>query len=226
MSHLVDIFLQPGKVFVDLKEKPTFWLPLLLISLTAGVMVLMYYMKVDGEWLINDMLLARGADMSAAEMEQMRQAMPGARAMGYFGAPSAVVATVIGFLLYALYFMLAGKVAGAATSFRHGLSLICWASMPMLLGLIVALVGVAMMEPQTGLPSLMLTNLDPLLIQLPVDSPWNTLAEGFSLLNLWTWFLLALGWRIWTRSGWLQAAIVALLPSVVIYGVMVLFALL
>ncbi len=226
MTHLVDIFLQPSKVFVDLKEKPTFWLPLLLVALASGVMVLMYHMKVDAEWFTTNMLLAGGNDLSTAEMEQMRSSMPGARAMGYIGAPTAVVVTVIFSMLYALYFMLAGKIAGVATSFRHGLSLTCWASMPLLLGMAVAIIGVLMMEPQTAFESLMLLNVDPLLVQLPVDSPWSTLAKSFSLLSIWTWFLLALGWRIWTRSGWLQAAIVAILPSAVLYGVMAMFALL
>src|SRR5690606_31447579 len=100
MSHLVDIFLQPSKVFVDLKEKPTFWLPLLLVSLASGVMVLMYYSSVDPEWFANHMLLGSGKELSAAEMEQVRASMPGARAMGYIGAPSAVIVTVVVSLLY------------------------------------------------------------------------------------------------------------------------------
>lgn len=226
MTHLVDIFLQPSKVFADLKEKPTFWLPLLLVALASGVMVLMYYMTVDADWLINDTLLASGKDLSATEIEQMRKAMPGARTMGYIGAPSAVIVTVVMSMLYALYFMLAGKIAGATVSFRHGLSLTCWANMPALLGVAVAIIGVLMMEPHTRFESLMLANLDPLLVQLPADNRWSALAKGFSLLSIWTWFLLALGWRIWTRSGWLQAAIVAILPAVVVYGAMAMFALL
>lgn len=32
MSHLIDIFLQPGKAFAQLREKPTFLLPLLLLG--------------------------------------------------------------------------------------------------------------------------------------------------------------------------------------------------
>ena len=226
MSHLVDIFLQPSKVFADLKEKPTFWLPLLLVALASGVMTLMYYMTVDPDWFVNDMVLASGADLGAAELEQMRKSMPGARTMGFIGAPTTAIIMVIISMLWALYFMLAGKIAGAAISFRHGLSLTCWANMPGLLGVIVAIVGVLTMEPQTRFESLMLTNLDPLLVQLPADSRWSTLAKGFSLLTIWTWFLMALGWRTWTRSGWLQGVIVATLPVVVVYGAMAMFALL
>jgi hypothetical protein len=96
--------------------------------------------------------------------------------------------------------------------------------MPALLAVVVALAGVATMAPNTPLESLMLTNVDPLLVQLSPDSPWLGLARGFSLLYLWTWFLLALGWRTMTRAGWLQSVVVALIPAAVIYGVMALFA--
>ena len=41
MTHLVDIYLQPGKVFADLKAKPTFLVPLLLMALLSAAMVLL-----------------------------------------------------------------------------------------------------------------------------------------------------------------------------------------
>ena len=224
MTHLVDIYLQPGKVFADLKAKPTFLVPLLLMALLSAAMVLLYYGKVDPAWLTDRTLLAMGDDMGAAELEQGRTSLPEPQTMGYFGAASVLVATAVMAALYALYFMLAGKVTGAAISFRHGLSLTAWAGMPLLLGAIIGLVGVLTMTPQTPIESLMLANVDPLLVQLPLDHKWSGLAKGFSLLNLWTWFLVALGWRTWTRSSWLQAAIVAIVPAAVVYGVMALLA--
>lgn len=225
MSHLVDIFLQPTKVFEDLRERPRFWLPLLLLIAFSAALPLWYFMVVDPDWYMQHMLLSAGKEMSAAQVEQAKAVMPGVQAMGWIGAASGAVMIAIISCLYALYLMLAGKVTGGAVSFKRGMSLVCWSNMPAVLGVLVALVGVAMMEPNTAIESLMLTNVDPLLVQLPADSPWRGLARGFSLLNLWTWFLLALGWRVFTRAGWLQSAIVALLPSVIIYGGMALFAL-
>ena len=69
-----------------------------------------------------------------------------------------------------------------------------------------------------------LLNIDPLFVQLPLDHDWLMLARSFSLLNFWVWFLSALGWKTWFRTGWGQALVVALLPSIVIYGAMALFA--
>jgi hypothetical protein len=226
MSHLVDIFLQPAKVFEDLRERPTFALPLLLTIVLMAALPLWYFLVVDPSWYMQHMLLASGRDIGAADLEKAKAMMPGTHTMAYFGAASVVVVTVVMYCLYALYFMLAGKVTGGTTSFKRGLSLVSWSSVPALLGAIVTLVGIATMKPHTPLESLMLTNVDPLLVQLPPDSHWLSLARGFSLLNFWTWFLLALGWRTFNRgASWLQALIVALLPSVVIYGIMAAIAL-
>ncbi|MGN6112775.1 MAG: YIP1 family protein [Luteimonas sp.] len=226
MAHLVDIFLQPGKVFEDLRERPAFALPLTLLLVLSAALPLWYFMTVDSAWYVQHMMLASGREVSAADMQKMQAMMPGAQRMAWIGAASAVVVGLVVTCLYALYFMLAGKVTGGAMSFKRGMSLVSWSNMPALLGLVVALVGVATMEPRTALESLMLTNVDPLLVQLPPESPWLALARGFSLLNLWTWFLLALGWRTFNRgAGWLQAVIVAVLPGLVIYGGMAAFAL-
>jgi hypothetical protein len=225
MAHLIDIFLQPGKVFEDLRERPRFALPLLLLLVLSAALPLWYFLAVDSAWYVQHMMLAAGREVSAADLEKMKAIMPGTQRMAYFGAASATIVGVIVVCLYALYLMLAGKVTGAAMSFKRGMSLICWSNMPSLLGLVVALVGVATMQPHTAIESLMLTNIDPLLVQLPPESPWLGLARGFSLINFWTWFLLALGWRTFNRASWSQSAIVALLPSVVIYGAMAAFAL-
>ena len=224
MSHLVDIYLQPGKVFTDLKDRPTFWVPLLLLIVVSVVMILLYYSKVDGAWLVDQMVAASGDDMSAAEVEQMRSVMPGASTMGYLGAAGVVVMTAVMAAVYGLYFMLAAKVTGEAVSFRHGVSLFAWGSMPTLLGSVIVIVGILMMTPQTSMESLMLTNVDPLLVQLPLDHDYSRLAKSFSLLTFWVVGLMALGWKTWTRAGWLGSIVVAALPAVVIYGLMALFA--
>ena len=37
MSHLINIFLEPAKVFAELREKPTFWTPMLLLAVLTAV---------------------------------------------------------------------------------------------------------------------------------------------------------------------------------------------
>lgn len=218
MSQLLNIFLEPAKVFSELREKPSFWLPLLLSMASMAAVVLFYFMTVDSNWYLDHALLASGKEMSAAEIAQAKQVMPGTRVMGFFGAPSAALGIAIVSAITALYLMLAGKVTATAISFKQAFSLVCWANMPMLLGALIAFIGVLTMEPKTAIESLMLTNVDPLVMSLPVDHDWSKFAKGFNLLNFWVVYLMALGWRTWSKASWTQAVIVAALPSVVIYG--------
>ena len=225
MSHLINIFLEPGEVFAELKEKPTFWLPLLLTVVLTMVMTVAYFSRVDSDWFIDHSLSASGNEMSAKEIADAKKVMPSAKVQGYIGAPIAAIGISLFMSLIALYYMLAGKITGVAMSFRQGLSLTAWSGVPGLLGMIVALVGVLTMTPQTPLESLMLTNVDPLLVQLPIDHAWSSFVKSLNLLTLWTIFLAALGWRVWGKTSWVQAVTVAALPSILIYGGMALWAL-
>ncbi|MBY4597326.1 YIP1 family protein [bacterium BD-1] len=226
MSHLINIFLEPAKVFADLKEKPGFWLPLLLLAVLGVVSTTAYFLTVDPEWFSGHQVAQMQAqrDMSAAEVEQAKQFMPGARASAYFAGPMVVLFMGLVFAVMALYYLLAGKVTGNAVGFRRGLALVAWSSMPMVLGNLVVLGALFTSSNQVSFESLQLLNVDPLFVQLPLDHDWLMLARSFSLLNFWVWFLAALGWKTWFRTGWGQAVTVAVLPSVVIYGVMALFA--
>jgi hypothetical protein len=224
MSQLINIFVEPGKVFAELKEKPTFLVPALLVALFTAGSALLYFFKVDPDWFISNQLARMGGEMSAAELEQVKAFMPGARTSGLIAAPSTLVVMAIVYSLLALYYLLAGKVTGHAVSFRHGLSLAAWSSMPMVVGALVAIVAIFTSSPKSSFESMQLLNVDPLLVQLPFDHAWGNLARSFSLLNFWAWFLAALGWKVWFRTGWGQALFVVLLPSLVIYGGMAAFA--
>lgn len=225
MSHLIDIFVEPGKTFAELKEKPTFLLPLALMVILSAVMVLMYFHKVDGGWFSDHQLAMSGNQMSASEIAQAKQVMPSAPVMGYLGAIFGSIVIVLITMVMALYYMLAGKITGNSLSFKHGISLASWSSVPLLLAMIVAIVGIVMMKPQTGLESLMLTHVDPLLVQLPTESAWSGVAKNFDLLSLWAITLVAIGWRTWGKTSWAQAFIVAAIPTVLIVGSMAAYAL-
>ena len=226
MNQLIAIFLEPGRLFAELKDRPNFWVPLLLsIGLTV-VMTLMYFGKVDGDWFADYQLAASGKELSASEMAQAKKMMPSAHALGYIGAVVGALSIAVLTVVVALYYLLAARIVGASVSFRQGLSLTAWSGVPTLLGLIVAIIGIFGMGPETPLESLMLTQVDPLLVQLPLDHRWSSLAKQFSLLSLWSIYLAALGWRSWGRTGWAQALTVASIPYLLIYGGMAVFALL
>lgn len=224
MSQLVKIFIEPSQVYSELKNEPTFLKPLMIVMLPTAILTFCYFMKVDPTWYVDHTLMARADDMSPGDIARAKEMMPTARTMGIIGAPMAAIALTAITMVYALYFMLAGKLTGAPISFKHGMSLTCWSNMPVLLGALVGLAGVIFMTPQTSFESLMLTNLDPLIVELSTSSPWSSLATNFSLLNIWVTVLMAMGWRVWANSSWTQAAVVALIPFIVVYGAMAVWA--
>jgi len=225
MSHLINIFLEPGKVFAELKHKPTFLVPALLVAVPMALAALLYFLNVDADWWAHQQIQAMGADMSTAEIEQVSKIMPGARAMTWITAPMVLLTVAIMYIMLAFYYWLAGKVTGNLLSYRQGLSLSAWSGMPMVIGAVIAMIAVYISSPQSSFESMQLLNIDPLFVQLTTDHDWSRLAKSFSLLNFWVWFLAALGWKTWFSTGWGQALAVVLLPQVLIYGGMALFAL-
>jgi hypothetical protein len=226
MSQLIDIFLEPSKAWAQLKERPTFLLPALVVALSTTLAATLYFLHVDPAWLAEYQVQAMAKDMSAGELAKMQEMMPGARTLAWITAATTLVFFAIVYAVTAVYYLLAGKVAGHAVDFKRGLALATWSSMPMVLAAIVSIIGIYTNSPQTSYESLQMLSLDPLFVQLPLDHDWSRLAKSFSLLNFWAWFLAALGWKTWFRTGWGQAVFVAVLPSLVIYGCMALFALL
>lgn len=223
---LVDIFLDPAKVFTAEKDKPTFLLPTAVMIAVSVAMILAYFLRVDPAWFQDFAITAMGKEMTPAEIAQIKQFMPAAKTQGYIGAATSVLFVPIIYAVVALYYFLAGKIAGAGLSYKHGLALSAWSSLPGALGLLVGAVGALTMDPQTPQHSLMLTHIDPLLVQLPFDHDLSALAKGFDLLIFWSIALGAIGWKTFTRSGWGSAVVVAALPSVLIYGIWLLIALL
>ena len=136
MSHLINIFVEPGKVFAELKEKPTFLLPMALMMVLTVVMSLMYFNKVDSEWMAGHQLAMSGSEMSAAEIEQAKKMMPSASVLGIISAIFAPFMIVVVTLIMALYYLIAGKVTGAGVSYKHSVSLVAWSGVPATLSLV------------------------------------------------------------------------------------------
>jgi hypothetical protein len=224
MSLLIDIFLEPAKAWTQLKERPTFLLPALVVAGLTTLATVLYFFHVDPAWFADHQVQMVAKDMSASDVAKMRKFMPGAHALGWISAVTTTITFAIVYSVMALYYLLAGKVAGNAVDFRRGLALATWSSLPMVVASLVMLIGTFTSPAQTSLESLQMLNVDPLLVQLPIDHAWSRLAKSFSLLNFWVWFLAALGWKTWFRTGWAQAVFVAVLPAAVVFVGMALFA--
>ena len=225
MKDLIDIFLQPGPVLARRYERPDGWLPLLVVSVAGALFTYLYFSGVDGAWFMRESIERSGREMSAAELDAIARSGENP-AFLWTSTLGSLFGMAVYLAVWAVYFLLAGKLTGLAVSFKQGLALSAWSSMPTLLGSLLGIYGTVGMSPQTFIGDLALTSLDPMLVQLPPDSPWKAFATSFNFLNLWVIGLAALGWKLWSRDArWTRPLVVAALPFVLIHGYQVIKAL-
>lgn len=225
MKDLVDIFLQPGTVLQRQHERPNGWLPVLLAAAIGALFTYRYFSTVDMSWFFRESAELGGRELSKAEVDAMDRQAAGSATMWVSTFFSVVVSVALP-LLWATYFLLAGKFTGLTVSFKQGLGLAGWAAMPGVIGSLLALYGTVGMSPQTYVTDLMLTSLDPMLVQLPDESPWKPFATAFNFLNLWVIGLAALGWKLWSKdAGWTRPLVVAALPFALFHGYQIISAL-
>jgi hypothetical protein len=225
MKDLADIFLQPGPVLARRYEKPDPWLPVLLVAAVGAIFSYLYFSAVDMAWFLRESAERGGEELSKARLDAM-EAAAGSPATVWTSTIIAPIVSIVLLMLWGVYFLLAGKLTGLAVSFKQGFALAGWSSMPGLIGSLLALYGTVGMAPQTYIGDLMLTNLDPMLVQLPPESPWKSFATAFSFLNLWVIGLAALGWKLWSKdAGWTRPLVVAALPFALFHGVQIISAL-
>ena len=92
MATLVDIFLQPSKVFEQQRERPTFLVPALVLIAVVVALTLVYFSRVDTSWYTDHMLEASGKQMTGKELAQAKASMPGGQTLSVIGAISGAAA--------------------------------------------------------------------------------------------------------------------------------------
>jgi len=216
----------PSTAFAELRERPRFWFPLLLIVLTTVGVVYWYYSMVDIEWF-KDLLFSNdsrfkemGEDQRAAAMAMVnRTPLLWSSAVGTFiGIP-------IAFALEALYLLVAAKVTKIQLGFRHWFALASWSSLPLVLGNVVAAILLFLSDTSQVSPgALQPLSLNELLLHRPMGSPGQALFESLSIPTFLSFVLMIIGIRVWSQRSWAFSTTVVALPWVVIYACWAFFA--
>ena len=211
----------PATAFAELRERPRFWFPLLLLTLATAAIVYWYYSIVDIDWL-KDIMASNDS-----KMQKMPEAERAA-AMGMMSRGLLLWGSVIGtliflpvvFLVTALYFLIAAKVTKLPQGFKHWLALACWGSLPMLLGIVVSAIflatsGTSQLSPGVLQP----LSLNELLIHRPTGSPGQAFLDAVNIPGFLAWALMIIGVRTWSQRSWAFSAILVLIPAVLIFGI-------
>jgi len=216
----------PTSAFVELRERPRFWFPLLLVVLTTVGLTYWYYSVVDIDWL-KDTMFSNNPDLQAlpADKRDAAMAMFGRGTLLWSSMISICLAIPIVFLLEGLYFLVAAKVTKISLGFKHWFVLACWTALPMLLANVVAAIMLILADNAQIAPSVLQPlSLNELVFHVPEGGPGYNLFASLGIPALLSWILMIIGVRTWSQRSWGFSAFFVLLPWVVIYCLWAFFA--
>lgn len=218
-ATLGQIFTEPSKAFETLRERSNPVLPLLLLVLGSAALMVWYYQVVDMPWLIDQMLAASPQGNDPAARAAMQQFMNPATMTVTTTVSIAIMLPVI-MLLTAVYLLLSAKVVGSDIGFGRWFGFAAWASVPALLTIPAGAVVLLMASNgQIGQNEINPLSLNQLFFNLPLGHRWAGLLDAIHLPLLWSLFVTAVGYRVWTGKSQATSWIVALLPYVLIFGI-------
>jgi hypothetical protein len=221
------VLTSPTAAFTELRERPRFLVPMLMIILAMVLQMFWYYNVVDIAWL-KDHMFNGNARMDAMPTEA-RERFLGAMSKNMLMWPSIIgmaIMVPLMFVLISAYYLLAGKITNVQYSFKHWMALSAWSSLPMLIGLAAGSIMLLMQgsNAQMGPSELQILSANELFFQLSPAHPGAQLLMQLNPITFWTWALSIIAVKLWSNRSWVYSSVFVLLPIVVIFGGWALFA--
>ena len=142
-SILTNIITAPLQAFAALKERPTSWLPLLILIVSYSAVTAAYLTSVDLPWML-DQALQQAQGVPQAQREQALQAAlkisPTVYAAIYIVVFTILIPVV--FAVTALYSSAVSFATGDGVKFKQWFALASWCAIPVVFGIVAALVHV------------------------------------------------------------------------------------
>jgi hypothetical protein len=225
---LTNIIAAPGRAYPAIQERPSFWLPLLILIVTNSLVSFVYTTHVDLAWLIDQQLSAAGnmTDEQRAQAVKAATRLPAALYCGIGAVAPAIILPLV-LALTALYYRGVSFATGDGIKYKQWFALASWCSLPVVFGVIASLVhvlsGDARFMPQEELNPFSFGNL------LGVDQShaptFERVVLRLDITAFWSVALSVLGYQTFSKRSLAFAAGVVLAPVVLIVaGVLALLA--
>jgi hypothetical protein len=227
MQACIDIFFSPQSAFMSIKQKKGWsWLPFLLVMVASSSVFAYYFNVVDIDFY-NEQSIEQGAAMTGLSYEELKEMSPPA------DASSSMLQTILsicfglifGNLIIALYYLLITKMtAKNELSFGDWFGFSWWVNLPLVLSYLASILVIFFAsDSQIPMHSLQPTSINSLLLSLPISSPWHGFFEAITLFSIWTIALAFFGLKAWLNTETPKAIIIAIIPSVILYGAWALY---
>lgn len=229
MTALVDIFISPSKAFNGLKEaKGWSFVAFILLAGIIAASMFAFYNKADPQFLIDQQVAAASVDATIAEQKMIRQSMEQTIDMQvWFAMFGGIIGLAVINALMAGYYLFVSKQdpeANYGYGAWYGFGV--WTMMPMIissLGLLILVLTAS--TDQISQTLFNYASINQLLIGLEIGHPFYTLLESLNIFSIWGIFIAAIGLKSWTNFTFNKALLFAALPSIVIYGIWTVIAL-
>ncbi len=216
MNNFVDIIAAPNQAMTRLQEKPTWFLPWLLVCVLTASMQFGFYSSVDPQYLI-DQLVEQNLQPGVSESD-LRASMQGlAENTSTLAITSSVAIFVVLLVVYAItagYLYMISKFSGKDVNYKSWYSLAAWSGIPAvftaLAGWIVILTSNGLIDVEAMNP----LNLNYLLLRN--DGDYAGILNALNLMAIWSIVLMILGYKKFTSASSIQSAIVVLTPYLLI----------
>jgi Yip1 domain len=221
VSALIDIITDPKKALAAVGENTGWlWLPLVLVILVPVSVTVYYFQTVDINWLV-DQLMAAAAAQGSEIPDEARQFMTATTmSLGTVFALAVIVPTMMA--ITALFFHLVNKFTSAnERPYGSWFALTAWASVPSVIASLAALgYYMSLGTNQITFEELQFFSVNALITHYPITHPAMQLMSAITPFAFWTVGLYTLGIMIWTKRSMMSSLIIAIIPTLAIYGVM------
>lgn len=220
-SNLVNMVASPANAFQSLRERPIVTFPVVLVVLAWAVMWIWYYGAVDFAWMKSHVIGLETLNASAQEREAVSKSI-GEMKPGAFVVLSIIGVSVVMLglsLVMALYFLIMDAVLDDKLGFRHWMSLVLWTTVPALFTVLAMVVNFLLADSgRIGPDQLNPVTLNNLVFHAGPDNPFRRMLD-LDLMTLWSWGLMVIGYRAWTKRSWASSIAIVLAPMVAIYAI-------
>ncbi|MBE0377456.1 MULTISPECIES: YIP1 family protein [Pseudoalteromonas] len=230
LTACVDIFISPSKAFNGLKDARGWsWLAFTLIAAALVISTYVFYSHADTQFILEEQIAAASVDATIGEQKMIRQSMEQSiDNQVWFAIGGGIFGLIIINALLAGYYLLVSKQdPDAEYGYGAWYGFGFWAMMPMVISSlgIIALVFTATTN-ELSVRLFSYASINQLLLGLELGHPFYTMMESLNIFSIWGIALAAIGLKCWTNFSLNKAILFAALPSVVIYVIWTIIALL
>ena len=224
-----NIFTAPREAFVALKERPRVLLPVVLLLIGFSVVSFYFLSHVDMGFFLDNQLRAN-PNLTDAQREQMVAAAAKVPPLVYgaLGAASSILAVFLIILLVASYYTVVSFITNDGVKLKQWFVLLCWCTLPQVLGIIAQLVNMIVNDPRFMLQD----QINPLAFGnlLSIDRTGAPLVQrillGVDITAFWSLALQVLGYQSFTKKPYATSAAIVLGPIALIVAIASLIAVL